>query len=85
MEDHFSLFVEVLYIVFVSGLKIMIICFEGELVADWPRIARTIRDLGKRNEAGSIWWNFIDFVVSQRIPLFVLLQPFILSKVSSST
>jgi hypothetical protein len=62
----------------------MIICFEGELVADWPRIARTIRDLGKRNEAGSIWWNFIDFVVSQRIPLFVLLQPFILSKVSSS-
>ncbi|XP_069694357.1 protein unc-80 homolog isoform X2 [Periplaneta americana] len=62
------------------ALKIMIICFEGELVADWPRIARTIKDLGKRNEAGSIWWNFIDFVVSQRIPLFVLLQPFILYK-----
>ncbi|KAJ9574016.1 hypothetical protein L9F63_008613, partial [Diploptera punctata] len=64
------------------ALKIMIICFEGELVADWPRIARTIRDLGKRNEAGSIWWNFIDFVVTQRIPLFVLLQPFIAYKLS---
>ncbi|XP_021940294.1 protein unc-80 homolog isoform X4 [Zootermopsis nevadensis] len=62
------------------ALKIMIICFEGEMVADWPRIARTIRDLGKRNEAGSIWWNFIDFVVSQRIPLFVLLQHYILFK-----
>jgi hypothetical protein len=84
MEDNFSLFIGVLYIVFVTALKIMIICFEGELVADWPFIARTIGDLGKRNEAGSIWWNFIDFVVSQRIPLFVLLQPFILSKVSSS-
>jgi hypothetical protein len=70
-----------LFIVPVTALKIMIISFEGELVADWPRIARTIRDLGKRNEAGFIWWNFIDFVVSQRIPLFVLLQPYILFKV----
>jgi hypothetical protein len=70
-----------LIIVFVTALKIMTICFEGELVADWPRIARTIKDLGKCNDAGSMWWSFIDFVVSQRIPLFVLLRPFILYKV----
>ena len=70
---------------FVTALKIMTVCFEGDLVADWPRIARTIRDLGKCHDAGSMWWSFIDFVVSQRIPLFVLLQPFILYKVCSSS
>ena len=68
---------------FVTALKIMTVCFEGDLVADWPRIARTIKDLGKCHDAGSMWWSFIDFVVSQRIPLFVLLQPFILYKVCS--
>jgi hypothetical protein len=71
--------------VFVTALKIMTVCFEGDLVADWPRVARTIRDLGKCHDAGSMWWSFIDFVVSQRIPLFVLLQPFILYKVCSSS
>jgi hypothetical protein len=73
--------VSVMQVAFLA-LKIMTVCFEGDLVADWPRIARTIRDLGKSHDAGSMWWSFIDFVVSQRIPLFVLLQPFILYKLS---
>ncbi|XP_066993860.2 protein unc-80 homolog [Anabrus simplex] len=71
-----------LYQVAFLALKIMMICFEAELVTDWPRIARTIKDIGKRNEAGPVFWSFIDFAVTQRTPLFVLLQPFILKKLN---
>lgn len=64
-----------------SGLKIMLVCFENDLVKDWPRIAHTIRDMSKVSEARQLYWNFIDFLVSQRSPVFVLLLPFISQKV----
>ncbi|XP_047105152.1 protein unc-80 homolog isoform X2 [Schistocerca piceifrons] len=60
----------------------MIICFESELVTDWIRIARTIREIGQNNEGGLIFWNFLDFVVTQRTPLFILLLPFLHQKVN---
>lgn len=60
----------------------MTICFEGELIKDWSRIARTMRELGKRNEASSFLWDFLDFVVTHRTPLYILMQPFIFQKVS---
>lgn len=59
----------------------MLVCFENDMVKDWPRIARTIRDMSKVHEARMLYWNFIEFVVSQRSPLFVLLLPFINQKV----
>lgn len=59
----------------------MAICFEGELVTDWLKIARTMRELGKRNEAASYLWDFLDFVVTHRTPLFILMQPLIFQKV----
>ncbi|GLG97294.1 Protein unc-80 homolog [Gryllus bimaculatus] len=73
-----------LYQVAFLALKIMMICFENELVLDWLRIARTVRDLGKRNDAGPIFWTFLDFVVTQRTPLFVLLQPFIMQMLAQT-
>ena len=30
------------------GVKILIVCFEGQLKSEWFRIARTIRDMGYR-------------------------------------
>lgn len=60
----------------------MSVCFEGDLVADWSRIARTMRELGKRNEASSFLWDFLDFVVTHRTPLYILMQPFMFQKVS---
>ncbi|XP_049834730.1 protein unc-80 homolog isoform X4 [Schistocerca gregaria] len=71
-----------LYQVAFLALKIMIICFESELVTDWIRIARTIREIGQNNEGGLIFWNFLDFVVTQRTPLFILLLPFLHQKVN---
>lgn len=59
----------------------MAICFEGELITDWTKIARAMRELGKRNEAATFLWDFLDFVVTHRTPLFILMQPFIFQKV----
>ncbi|XP_065337258.1 protein unc-80 homolog isoform X7 [Cloeon dipterum] len=59
------------------ALKTMIACFEVELVMDWPRIARTIQELGRRGDCGLLFWTFVDYVATQRPPLYVLLHPFI--------
>lgn len=59
----------------------MAICFEGQLITDWTKIARAMRELGKRNEAAAFLWDFLDFVVTHRTPLFILMQPFIFQKV----
>ncbi|XP_065170367.1 protein unc-80 homolog isoform X8 [Atheta coriaria] len=71
-----------LYQVAFLALKVMTICFEGELITDWSRIARAMRELGKRNEAASFLWDFLDFVVTHRTPLFILMQPFIFQKLA---
>nr|CAD7260717.1 unnamed protein product [Timema shepardi] len=71
-----------LYQVAFLALKIMLICFESELVVDWARVAKTIRDIGKHNDAGSEFWTCIEFIVTHRTPLFVLLHPFIIIKLS---
>ncbi|XP_059490383.1 protein unc-80 homolog isoform X4 [Neocloeon triangulifer] len=59
------------------ALKTMIACFETELVMDWPRIARTIQELGRRGDCSLLFWTFTDYVVTQRPPLYILLHPFI--------
>ncbi|OQR76167.1 protein unc-80-like, partial [Tropilaelaps mercedesae] len=66
-----------LYRIGFLGLKILIVCYERQLSADWHRIARCIRELGNRLYGGLALWNFLDFVVSHRTPLFVLLFPLI--------
>ncbi|XP_015837451.1 protein unc-80 homolog isoform X11 [Tribolium castaneum] len=71
-----------LYQVSFLALKIMMICFEGELITVWTKIARTMRELGKRNEAATFLWDFLDFVVTHRTPLFILMQPFIFQKLA---
>lgn len=61
----------------------MMVCFERDLVNDWPRIARNIMLIGKQNEGVQYFWNFLDFVVTHRTPLYLLLQAFILQRVST--
>ncbi|KAL3277360.1 hypothetical protein HHI36_012710 [Cryptolaemus montrouzieri] len=72
-----------LYQVAFLALKIIIICFEPELSTEWPRITRTMRELGKRNEAHSYLWDFLEFVVTHRTPLYILMYPFIFQKLSN--
>ncbi|XP_050101355.1 protein unc-80 homolog isoform X2 [Anopheles aquasalis] len=64
------------------ALRVLCICFDTRLSHEWPRIARVMRDLGRRNEAAPELWSFLEFVVTQRTPLYIVLMPFILHKIS---
>jgi len=63
------------------GLKILMVCFDRLLSNEWHRIARCIRDMVPKNIGGVTMWNFLDFVVTYRTPLFVLLLPMIRCKI----
>ncbi|XP_050309913.1 protein unc-80 homolog isoform X2 [Anthonomus grandis grandis] len=71
-----------LYQVSFLALKMIAICFEEYLINDWMKIGRTMRELGKRNEAATYLWDFLDFVVTHRTPLYILMQPFIFLKLA---
>ena len=64
------------------ALKVLCVCFETRLANEWPRIARIMRDLGRRNEAAPELWSFLEFAVTNRTPLYIVLMPFILHKIS---
>lgn len=52
------------------------------MAKEWPRIVRIMRDLGRRNEAAPELWSFLEFTVTHRTPLYIVLMPFILHKVT---
>ncbi|KAL5280592.1 unc-80 family protein [Megaselia abdita] len=64
------------------ALRIICISFENRLANDWSKIVRVMRDLGRRNEAAPDLWSFLEFVVTHRTPLSIVLMPFILHKIS---
>lgn len=64
------------------ALKVLCVCFESRLANEWPRISRIMRDLGRRNEAAPELWSFLEFAVTHRTPLYIVLMPFILHKIS---
>ncbi|XP_049870612.1 protein unc-80 homolog [Pectinophora gossypiella] len=71
-----------LYRIAFLALKVMCACFVSELCNEWGRIARAMRELGKRNEAARHLWDFLEYIVTYRTPLYVLLLPFIVHKLS---
>lgn len=64
-----------------SGLKIVQICFESELNAHWQKIAKIVKDVSKVAEARQSFWSYLEFLVSYRNPLFIILLPFLQQKV----
>ncbi|XP_041968693.1 protein unc-80 homolog [Aricia agestis] len=75
LSDH-------LYRIAFLALKVLCACFTSELCSEWGRIARTVRELGRRNEAAHHLWDFLEHVVTYRTPLYLLLQPFIVHKLA---
>ncbi|XP_060802082.1 protein unc-80 homolog isoform X1 [Amyelois transitella] len=71
-----------LYRIAFLALKVVCACFTSELCSEWGRIARAMRELGRRNEAAHHLWDFLEHVVTYRTPLYILLQPFIVHKLS---
>lgn len=72
------------FVFMIAALKIMLVCFESELALQFQRIAHTVKELMNVPDARVSIWSFIEFVITNRSPLFILLQPFILQKVNNS-
>jgi len=59
----------------------MLVCFESELALQYQRIAHTVKELMNVQDARASIWSFIEFIIINRSPLFILLQPFIMQRV----
>ncbi|CAF1474341.1 unnamed protein product, partial [Rotaria sordida] len=60
------------------GLKVLIIGFSKQLKREWRRIAQSIKLMcNKQSNVSSILLSFIDFIVSYKTPIFVILRPFL--------
>lgn len=64
-----------------TGLKIIQVCFEAELNAHWQKTARVIKEVSKIAEARASFWNYVEFLTTNRNPLFIILLPFLHQKV----
>ncbi len=61
------------------GLKILIIGFNKQLKREWQRIIPAIKSMcNKQSNITSNLLLFIDFMVSYRTPIYLILRPFLL-------
>lgn len=65
----------------IAALKVVLVCFERSLGNQWYRLSLQVKEMALRKVGGLAFWDFIDFIVRTRIPIFVLLRPFIQCKV----
>lgn len=66
------------------ALKVVLVCFERSLGNQWYRLSLQVKEMALRKVGGLAFWDFIDFIVRTRIPIFVLLRPFIQCKVTDT-
>ncbi|XP_055887561.1 protein unc-80 homolog isoform X2 [Biomphalaria glabrata] len=59
------------------GLEILMVCFDKQLSSHWHLVAKTIIGLASRAKVDLPMWKFVDFLVTHRPSLFILLQTFI--------
>ncbi|CAF0814942.1 unnamed protein product [Rotaria sordida] len=68
------------------GLKIFIISFSKQIKYEWQRIIRAIKLMcNKQSNISSNLLLFIDFIVSYKTPIYVILRPFLLHYIHSIT
>lgn len=63
------------------ALKVVLVCFERQLGNQWYKLSLQVKEMALRKVGGLAFWDFIDFIVRTRIPIFILLRPFIQCKV----
>nr|KAF6354118.1 unc-80-like protein, NALCN channel complex subunit [Pipistrellus kuhlii] len=66
------------------ALKVILVCFERQLGSQWYCLSLQVKEMAQRKVGGLALWDFLDFIVRTRIPIFVLLRPFIQCKVRPS-
>lgn len=64
------------------ALKVILVCFERQLGSQWYWLSLQVKEMALRKVGGLALWDFLDFIVRTRIPIFVLLRPFIQCKVN---
>lgn len=64
------------------ALKVILVCFERQLDSQWYWLSLQVKEMALRKVGGLALWDFLDFIVRTRIPIFVLLRPFIQCKVT---
>ncbi|MGH0120633.1 UNVERIFIED_CONTAM: hypothetical protein FKN15_009998 [Acipenser sinensis] len=62
------------------ALKVVLVCFERQLGNQWYQLSLQVKEMALRKVGGLALWDFIDFIVRTRIPIFILLRPFIQCK-----
>ncbi|XP_075036413.1 protein unc-80 homolog isoform X26 [Mixophyes fleayi] len=62
------------------ALKVILVCFERQLGCEWYQLSLQVKEMALRKVGGLALWDFLDFIVRTRIPIFVLLRPFIQCK-----
>ncbi|CAF3529479.1 unnamed protein product, partial [Rotaria sp. Silwood2] len=68
------------------GLKILIISFSKQTRYEWQRIIRAIKLMcNKQSNISSSLLLFIDFIVSYKTPIYVIIRPFLLHYIHSIT
>lgn len=72
-------------LVVLAALKVVLVCFERSLGNQWYRLSLQVKEMALRKVGGLAFWDFIDFIVRTRIPIFVLLRPFIQCKVGGAS
>ncbi|XP_048588212.1 protein unc-80 homolog isoform X2 [Nematostella vectensis] len=64
------------------GMKLLIVCFEDQLATEWHLIFSAIDKVVDNEMCGLAFWDFIDFAISHRSPLYLMLLPLIQIKAS---
>ncbi|XP_076436361.1 protein unc-80 homolog isoform X3 [Babylonia areolata] len=59
------------------GLEVLAVCFDKQLASEWHHVAKCIQQLALKGKVGLPMWRFLDFLVTHRPSLFLLLHTFI--------
>ena len=61
------------------GLKLLIIAFHKQLKREWARLTQAIKSIcQKHSNISTNLLSFIDFIVSYKTPIYLILRPFLL-------
>lgn len=82
IKDVCTFFIFFYFKLLFLALKVVLVCFERQLGNQWYKLSLQVKEMALRKVGGLAFWDFIDFIVRTRIPIFILLRPFIQCKVN---
>ena len=65
----------------ITGLKILLTCFEKDLDREGSAINRALKKFGREGEPTIAFWKLIDFVNAKKGPLYTHFIPYIKRRV----